>query len=90
MTNLAEITAIPDWEMTEYEHRHPSTKHVLTLFDYNHLPPDLKLVSEPCWRLAVHMCDRLEDGPELTVALRKLKEAKDGFVCQAVLDRQKD
>lgn len=56
--------------------RHPSTLHVLRLFAYEHLPPHLQEVSRPFHDLAVDMADRLGDGPELTVGLRKLLESK--------------
>lgn len=68
--------------MTE---RHPATEHVLRLFAYEHLPSHLQEVSRPFHDLAVDMADRLGDGPELTVGLRKLLEAKDAIVRHAVL-----
>lgn len=68
---------------------HPSTVSVLRFFDYDHLPPELQVVSEPFHRLA-HLMVAVEvggeglDGPELTVGLRKLLEAKDCMVRAAV------
>lgn len=68
----------------QYADRHPSTQQVMRHFEYSHLPPDLRSVSEQCAALAHHMITELPDGPELTVGLRKLLEAKDCFVRTAV------
>lgn len=67
------------------EGRHPATQHFAQLFAFGHLPPQLAKVSEPCHDLAVQMVDQLADGAELSAGLRKLREAKDCFVSQAVL-----
>lgn len=45
------------------------------------------MVSRPACELAEHYADTLPSGPELTVGLRKLLEAKDCFV-RAALDRE--
>lgn len=68
--------------------RHPGTTHLLSLFAYEHLPPSLQIVSKPFHDLAYQMVGSmgLEDGPELSVALRKLVEAKDCAVRQRVID----
>lgn len=66
--------------------RHPGTEHLLSLFAYEHLPEHLRAVSKPCAVLAYDMAETLADGPELTAGLRKLVEAKDCFVRQAVID----
>lgn len=50
---------------------------LLRLFKYEHLPPHLKAVSQPFGELAKHLDETLPDNPEKTVALRKLREAKD-------------
>lgn len=64
---------------------HPSTTAILRYFEYAHLPPRLRDVSNPFCELA-HELARNEglDGPELTVALRKLLEAKDAAVRAAL------
>lgn len=67
--------------------RHPATDHILSLFTYAHLPGHLQAVSKPFHDLAVSTADRLGDGPELTVGLRKLLEAKDALVRHAALGR---
>ena len=69
---------------------HPATTHLLSLFDNGHLPPHLRAVAAPCWKLAHDMADTLGSGPELTTGLRKLLEAKDCLVRQAVIDAQAD
>ncbi|BCP29578.1 hypothetical protein [Mycobacterium intracellulare] len=67
--------------------RHPATQHLLDLFAYDHLPPgDVQITSGMCSLFAHEMAARLGDGPELTTGLRKLLEAKDCFVRQAVID----
>lgn len=67
-------------EMREY---HPSVVQILRYFAYEHLPPHLQEVSKPFHDLAYAMANNLE-GPELTVGLRKLLEAKDCMVRAAV------
>lgn len=64
--------------------RHPSTTQMLAHFAHGHLPPHLASVSAPFGRLARQMATMLDDGPELTVALRKLLESKDCAVRAAV------
>lgn len=60
--------------------RHPAVRHLHSLFDWSHLPPELAWASEACQFLASRMIQQVSDGPELTVGLRKLLEAKDCFV----------
>lgn len=67
--------------------RHPATEQVLRWFDFDHLPPDLSVISERTALLAHDMTNELPDGPELTTGLRKLLEAKDCFVRAAVAAR---
>lgn len=66
--------------------RHPGTTHLMELFEYGHLPAHLASVSAQCHAVAEEMVTNLQDGPELSTGLRKLLEAKDCFVRQAVLD----
>lgn len=68
--------------------RHPATQHLLDLFAYDHLPPHLQRVSKPIGDLAYGLADSLGDGPELSTGLRKLLEAKDCLVRQAVIDER--
>jgi hypothetical protein len=65
---------------------HPATQHLLDLFAFGHLPDHLQKVSMPLAALAAAMVTQLGEGPELTTGLRKLLEAKDCFVRQAVID----
>jgi len=53
-------------------------------FKYDHLPEHLQKVSKPVSELAKQMDELLPDGPEKSTGLRKLLEAKDAFVRQAV------
>ena len=68
---------------------HPSQQALLAFFNYDHLPADLKRVSAPFADLAHKLTDMVFAGtvtpsPELTVALRKLLEAKDCAVRAAL------
>lgn len=63
---------------------HPSVAHVLKYFKWQHLPPHLQAVSKPFGELAEQMANTLPSGPELTVGLRKLLEAKDCCVRAAI------
>jgi hypothetical protein len=65
--------------------RHPSVQHLVRQFAWAHLPEPLARVSAPYGELVATLLDRLtDDGPELTVALRKLRESKDCAVLAMV------
>lgn len=49
-------------------------------FAYEHLPEHLKVVSVKFYEVACSLCALTEPGPERTVALCKLLEAKDAAV----------
>lgn len=68
--------------------RKDPAQHIIQFFGAEHLPPHLQEVVEPFHNLAVNLECTLGSGPELTAGLRKLLEAKDCFVRQAVLDAQ--
>ncbi len=53
---------------------------MLKWFAFDHLPVPLKEVSFHFFQLATTICSLVEPGPERTVALRKLLEAKDAAV----------
>jgi hypothetical protein len=53
-------------------------------FAYGHLPPHLQAVSQPFFELAHDIVDTVPAGPERTVGLRKLLEAKDAIVRAAI------
>lgn len=55
-------------------------ERMLKWFEYEHLPEHLQAVSKPFGDLAYALCETVEGGPEQTVALRKLLEAKDAAV----------
>jgi hypothetical protein len=60
---------------------HPAVDQLLTYFDYSHLPDELADVSKPFCALATRLADNPDlEGRELTIALRKLLEAKDAAV----------
>lgn len=62
---------------------HPATEALMKFFDYEHLPEHLQNVSKHFHALAWFVARHL-DGPEATVALRKLLEAKDCAVRAAL------
>ena len=57
-----------------------SQERMMKWFEYSHLPDALKAVSQPFHELAAAIVIGIEAGPERTVALRKLLEAKDAAV----------
>lgn len=61
-----------------------STRHLLQMFRWIHLPPHLQLVSRTFAQQAVAIARGAPDSPERTTALRKLLESKDAAV-RAVL-----
>lgn len=63
---------------------HPSIAGILKYFAYAHLPEHLQLVSRPFWDTANKLVRMDLEGPELTVALRKLLESKDCAVRAAL------
>lgn len=62
-----------------------TTSPILRYFEYAHLPPHLREVSEKFGRLAQDLEASLPSGPEKSTGLRKLLEAKDACV-RAALD----
>ncbi|WP_455424811.1 hypothetical protein [Dryocola sp. LX212] len=57
---------------------------IIKYFAYEHLPEHLQAVSKPLGDLARQMDEALPDGPEKSVGLRKLLEAKDALVRAAI------
>lgn len=87
---LGEVTASPEagtraGMAAAVAGRHPGTVHLMRYFAYAHLADKIRKASEPFGHLAVTLVSLLPDGPELTVALRKLVEAKDCAV-RALVD----
>lgn len=67
--------------------KHPSTVHLMDLMIPNpNLPPELYAVSNHCFMMAQKIDESVQDGIEKTAGLRKLLEAKDCFVRQALVD----
>lgn len=62
------------------------TNPIIKYFKYDHLPESLQGVSKPFGDLANLLENTLPDGPEKSVALRKLLEAKDAGVRSALDD----
>ncbi len=59
-------------------------ERMLKWFEYDHLPDNLKVVSSKFYDVACSLCALVDAGPERTVALRKLLEAKDAAVRAAL------
>lgn len=59
-------------------------ERMLKWFAYSHLPGHLQAVSAPFGELANNLVATIAPGPERTVALRKLLEAKDAAVRAAL------
>jgi len=59
-------------------------ERMMKWFEFKHLPEHLQGVSAQFWNVACSLCAMVEPGPERTVALRKLLEAKDAAVRAAV------
>ena len=78
--------------MIDTEGRHPSTQQAARWFDFDHLPAGTKRrkTSALCHDLAADLISSLNDGPELTLALRSLEQAKNYAVHQAILDEEAD
>lgn len=58
----------------------PQSERMLFWFTYGHLPDHLQEVSAAFAAIADHVVHVIEPGPERTVSLRKLLEAKDAAV----------
>lgn len=70
-----------------WQDRHPSVAHFEQAFRYTHLRPGVtRSTSRQFTLMAEWMLSWLNDGPELAAGLRKLREAKDCAVLQAVID----
>lgn len=59
---------------------------MLKWFEFDHLKEPLRDISECFHNLAHLMCQQLKPGPERTVMLRKMLEAKDAAVRQKIED----
>ena len=57
-----------------------SEERMMKWFEFAHLPEYLQVISSKFWEVACSLCELIEPGPERTVALRKLLEAKDAAV----------
>lgn len=71
-----------------WEGRHQSVRHFAQVLTPNpNLPEGApKRIAEATEDFALFLLRECQDGPELSTALRKLREAKDCAVLQAVID----
>jgi len=65
------------------------TERMMRWFAYEHLKPELQDISKPFGELAKWIEANLASGPERTVVLRKLLEAKDAGV-RAFIEGQQE
>jgi hypothetical protein len=80
---------VPDWGDV-LETRHIATQEKMLWFEYGHLPEGLpRQTSVRFATLAIDLIQSLQDGPQLTIALDKLRESKDRAVSQAIVDAKK-
>jgi hypothetical protein len=80
------VPGIEDYE-TIIQKRHPATQEKMRWFGYGHLPEGgPRDVSAHFTGLALTLLGILGDGPQFTIALQKLVEAKDCAVRQAIVD----
>lgn len=71
----------------KYQHRHPATQHAMRwLLPNPNLAGAAEAVASRIWDAAEELVAFLNDGPELTAGLRKLREAKDCLVIQSLAD----
>lgn len=60
--------------------RNFSTVHILQFFEDADQPQELLAISIPIRNVAFALAEGIADGPELTVALRKMLGARDAFI----------
>lgn len=71
----------------DFSKRHPATQHLLQLLEPNPRLDGIAVdVSAEMQATAHSITSLLQDGPELTIALRHILDAKDCAVRQALLD----
>jgi hypothetical protein len=66
----------------------PPVQKMLSYFEYEHLPTDLRAISAHFHDLAHTLSAAIPSGAEATTAIRKLLEAKDCAVRAALDDRE--
>ncbi len=72
-----------------YVSRHSATQHAMRWLVPNpRLPEEAFAVASIVWVVAEDLVSALGDGPELSAGLRKLREAMDCFVIQALEDQR--
>jgi hypothetical protein len=73
--------------MVDLTDRHPATRQAMLRLTPNpNLTGPAGIVAQTLWEAGKDMASVLKDGPELTDGLRKLWEAKNCLVFQALLD----
>lgn len=68
--------------------RHPSTQEKMRWLTPNPSLPDgaPAIVSAMCYELGASLLAQLNDGPQLTIGLQRIVDAKDALVRQAIAD----
>lgn len=69
-------------------HRHPATQEKMRWLTPNPLLPEgaPATVSAMCFDLGCQLVGKLQDGPQLTIALQHVIDAKDAAVRQGISD----
>jgi hypothetical protein len=71
----------------EIDRRHPATQQQMRWLAPNpNLIGTARRIAREIYTTSLLLMGLLEDGPELTTGLRKLREAKDCFVIQSLED----
>lgn len=72
-------------DLSPFADRHPATLQVLKWFDVDGLPPGApRELGRSCTALAMQHVAALPDGPELTIGLRALLDARTAFTRAAI------
>lgn len=74
------LTFCIEWELGFEKDTKMEEERMLKWFAFGHLPEHLQGVSSKFYDVACALVAMVESGPERTVALRKLLEAKDAAV----------
>lgn len=70
--------------------RHPSTQEKMRWLTPNPSLPDgaPSIVSAMCFDFGAALVEKLGDGPQLTIGLQRVIDAKDALVRQAIADSE--
>lgn len=87
---MADRDLLPELLRDALQDRHEDTRHIGRFFVYDHLKGRLRNISKRFAFLFLELLGDLPDGPEFTAGARKLVEAKDCMVRQALIANPQD